>query len=102
MSVVDSSGPTATSAAASAPSAVRVRFFAAARAAAGTPETTVEVPPAATVADVLAAAVRQCGPDLSTVLARCSFLLDQVAVHGRDTRIDSATTLDVLPPFAGG
>lgn len=81
---------------------VRVRFFAAARAAAGTPEATIEVPAPATVADVLQAAVAESGPALTPVLARCSFLLDQVAVHGRDTAVGSATTLDVLPPFAGG
>lgn len=88
--------------AASPRSTVRVRFFAAARAAAGTTEVTLEVPSTATVADVLEEAVARCGPGLATVLARCSFLLDQVAVHGRDTRVGAATTLDVLPPFAGG
>ena len=89
-------------AAAAGTTTVRVRFFAAARAAAGTPETTIEVPAPATVADVLHAAAAQCGPGLAAVLARCSFLLDQVAVHGRDTGVGSAATLDVLPPFAGG
>lgn len=84
------------------PSTITVRFFAAARAAAGTTELSVDAASTATVADVLATAVAQCGPSLTTVLVRCSFLLDQVAVHGRDTRIGSAATLDVLPPFAGG
>ncbi|TKV61945.1 MoaD/ThiS family protein [Nakamurella flava] len=80
---------------------VEVRLFAAARAAAQTSATTIEVPGDATVAHVLDAATAR-HPGLAAVLPRCSYLLDQVAVHGRETPIGSATTLDVLPPFAGG
>lgn len=85
----------------SAVTQVEVRLFAAARAAAQTSATTIEVPVDATVADVLDAASGR-HPGLAAVLPRCSYLLDQVAVHGRETPIGSATTLDVLPPFAGG
>lgn len=80
---------------------IDVRFFAAARAAAGASQASFAVTPSATVADVLDVAVERF-PGLAAVLPRCSFLLDQVAVHGRDTRLGSASTLDVLPPFAGG
>jgi hypothetical protein len=36
------------------------------------------------------------------VLERCSYLLDEVAVRDRTATLATATTLDVLPPFAGG
>jgi molybdopterin converting factor small subunit len=81
---------------------VLVRYFAAARAAAGTPEEQFELPGAATVADVLAAAVDRHGNALRTVLQRCSFLLDGVAVRSTGRTVDHGTVLDVLPPFAGG
>lgn len=80
---------------------VEVRLFAAARAAAQTSSATIEVPADATVADVLDAVTAR-HPGLAAVLPRCSYLLDQIAVHGRGTPIGPATTLDVLPPFAGG
>jgi molybdopterin converting factor small subunit len=35
-------------------------------------------------------------------MQRCSFLLDEVAVHGLDTVVHDGQLLDVLPPFAGG
>ncbi len=77
-----------------------IRYFAAARAAAGIAEETVAVPDGASVAEVgeLLAARH---PDLGRVLTRCSFLLDEVAV--RDVSAPaSGSMLDVLPPFAGG
>jgi molybdopterin converting factor small subunit len=36
------------------------------------------------------------------VLPRCSYLLDEVAVHGPATPVRDGQVLDVLPPFAGG
>ena len=98
-----------------------VRYFAAARAAAGAAEESLTVPavPAgrlsgdaaepstaepstATVDAVLEAAIGRHGGALATVLRRCSFLLDEVAVHGTQTRVRTGQILDVLPPFAGG
>ena len=115
-----------------------VRYFAAARAAAGAAEESLTVPavpavaavpavpavPAgrlsgdaaepstaapstaapstATVDAVLEAAIGRHGGALATVLRRCSFLLDEVAVHGSQTRVRTGQILDVLPPFAGG
>jgi molybdopterin converting factor small subunit len=60
------------------------------------------VPSTATVDAVLEAAIGRHGGALATVLRRCSFLLDEVAVHGTQTRVRTGQILDVLPPFAGG
>ena len=85
---------------------VTVRYFAAARAAAGATDEqlTLCLDEAAvcTVADVLDAAVARHGAALQRVLQRSSFLLDEVAVHGGRTPVTSGQTVDVLPPFAGG
>lgn len=83
--------------------AVVVRYFAAARAAAGAPEETLTVPSPATVDNVLAVAATRHGARLEQVLARCSYLLNEVAVHTADTAaVADGDVLDVLPPFAGG
>ncbi|MCX6462518.1 MAG: MoaD/ThiS family protein [Pseudonocardiales bacterium] len=81
---------------------VVVRYFAAARAAAGTETEKVDADPGATVADVLAAVAAEHGPELARVLERCSFLLDEVAVRDRSAVPADGAVLDVLPPFAGG
>ena len=81
---------------------ILVRYFAAARAAAGVEEEKLQVDDDARVSDVLAAVRAEHGPDLARVLARCSYLLDEVAVRDLDAPLGAATTLDVLPPFAGG
>lgn len=79
-----------------------VRYFAAAKAAAGTPTETVPLPAGATVADAVGALRAAHGAELGRVLDRCSFLLDEVAVRDRSAVLGDAATLDVLPPFAGG
>jgi molybdopterin converting factor small subunit len=89
---------------------VTVRYFAAARAAAGVAEENLDllipsggVPTGEiTVAMVLAEASERHGPGLARVLPRCSFLLDEVAVHGNATAVRDGQLLDILPPFAGG
>ncbi len=87
---------------------VTVRYFAAARAAAGVPEELLTIPlPVAvetscTVGSVLAVATERHGAPLARVLERCSFLLDEVAVHALTTAVRDGQALDVLPPFAGG
>jgi molybdopterin synthase sulfur carrier subunit len=81
---------------------VVVRYFAAARAAAGADEEKLQVGGAATVADLLGAIRAEHGDELSRVLDRCSFLLDEVAVRDLATPLTDAATVDVLPPFAGG
>jgi molybdopterin synthase sulfur carrier subunit len=81
---------------------VTVRYFAAARAAAGLPSENVDVGDGATVADALDALVARHGEALRRVLAACSFLLDSVAVRDPATPLRPDAELDVLPPFAGG
>jgi len=79
-----------------------VRYFAAARAAAGVEAEKVPVATGATVDDLLTTMRAQHGGEFARVLDRCSFLLDEVAVRDRATPLGTAATLDVLPPFAGG
>jgi molybdopterin converting factor small subunit len=82
-----------------------LRYWAAARDAAGTAEEAFE---AATLAQALEAAVaRHGGPDgqLARVLRRCAFVVDGDPVSRRDpTTVELApgATIDVMPPFAGG
>jgi len=78
---------------------VVVRYFAAARAAAGVSE---EVVDAETIRECLSIVTTTRGPELERVLRVCSLLVDGLAVHDRDRRLEAATEMDVLPPFAGG
>ncbi|MEU9590176.1 MoaD/ThiS family protein [Streptomyces sp. NPDC048219] len=81
---------------------VTVRYWAAAKAAAGAAEEPYE---AATLADALDA-VRASHPgELTRVLLRCSFLVDgdPVGTRAHETvRLTDGGTVEVLPPFAGG
>ena len=78
-----------------------VRYFAAARAAAGAESETLTLRPGATVAELVGdLAVR--GARLAAVLSRCSYLCDGIAVRDDTTALRSGVTIDVLPPFAGG
>jgi len=80
---------------------VTVRYFAAARAAAGADSETVMLRPGTTVAELVERlAVR--GTRLATVLSRCSYLCDGFAVRDETTALRPGDTIDVLPPFAGG
>jgi molybdopterin converting factor small subunit len=78
--------------------AVTLRFYAAARKATGISEMTLESSVALHLLDQAVAAY----PKLLGVLPQCSFLLDEVALHDFDLRVPDGSTLDVLPPFAGG
>jgi sulfur-carrier protein len=71
---------------------VELQFFAAARAAVGA--ATLSVAPA-TLADVVV------GFD-SPVIARCSFLVNGVAVTDLSVVLVDGDRVDILPPFAGG
>ncbi|MEU0847978.1 MoaD/ThiS family protein [Streptomyces flaveolus] len=81
---------------------VTVRYWAAAKAAAGVAEEPHE---AATLADALDA-VRESHPgELTRVLLRCSFLVDgdPVGTRAHETvLLAEGGTVEVLPPFAGG
>lgn len=80
---------------------VTVRYFAAARAAAGIESETVVLRPGTTVGDLVERlAVR--GSRLATVLTRCSYLRDGIAVRDETTPLQTGDTVDVLPPFSGG
>ena len=85
----------------SEPVEVTVRFFAAARAAAGSETDSLTLGPGATVAELVSELC--CRSDeLARVLQRCSFLCDGVAVRNRAIPLESGQIVDVLPPFAGG
>ncbi len=80
---------------------VSVRYFAGARAAAGTADESVTLPDGATVATLVEHLVERHGPGLARVLAAASFLVDEVA--GPPSRaLGDGASVDVLPPFAGG
>lgn len=81
-----------------------IRYWAAAKAAAGTAEERYE---AGTLADALASARERhaAHPDFARVLLRCSFLVDGEPVGKRAhdaVRLTEGGTVEVLPPFAGG
>lgn len=76
---------------------VTVRYWAGARAAAGTSS---DVVVAATVADAVAGAV-DLHPALRPVAAVATFLVDGAAATGEQPLAPGAT-LEILPPFAGG
>lgn len=81
---------------------VRVRYFAGARAAAGTAEETVDLPAGATLADVVSVLGSRHGERLAKVLTAASLLLDGVATPNHAAPVAAGVTVDVLPPFAGG
>ncbi|MEU7471410.1 MoaD/ThiS family protein [Streptomyces sp. NPDC012403] len=81
---------------------VTVRYWAAAKAAAGVAEEAYE---AATLAEALDAVRGRHPGELARVLRRCSFLVDGDPVGKRaheTVRLADGGTVEVLPPFAGG
>ena len=79
---------------------VTVRYWAAAKAAAGRAEDSVE---AGSVAEALEAAQRTHGPEMARVLTAASVLVDGVRVEKDDPRpLEEGAVVEVLPPFAGG
>ena len=93
VTAVGASGP------APADAPVTVRYFAGAAEAAGCHQ---EVLRAADAGTLRAAMVAAHGPDLARVLGRCSLLCDGVRLAGDDAPVPAGSTVDVLPPFAGG
>lgn len=82
-----------------ADASVTVRFFAAARAAAGCDEVNVEPASLAVILEQLSSQF----PNLGAVLPRCSFLVDALAAKAPfDVPVTGGSMVDVLPPFAGG
>jgi molybdopterin synthase sulfur carrier subunit len=80
---------------------VTVRYFAAARAAAGFDDEIIGITPDTTVG-TLVEHLGERNPELAKVLSRCSYLCDGIAVRDMGMTLSDAATLDVLPPFAGG
>lgn len=80
-----------------------IRYWAAAKEAAGTAEETVD---AATLAEALAAACRRHpGDRFQRVLGSSSLLVDEHPVGRRDHEgvpVEEGAVIEVLPPFAGG
>jgi molybdopterin synthase sulfur carrier subunit len=79
-----------------------VRFFAAARSAAGVSQCTVNVQ---TVTELVEALSAEFGPDFERVLAMSSLLIDGRVLSlddAAETNLPSQAMVDVLPPFAGG
>lgn len=79
-----------------------LRFWAAAKAAAGVAEEPYD---AATLAEALAAARARHGDALAKVLDRSTYVVDDAPVGGRahDTvLLTEGGSVEVLPPFAGG
>ncbi|WP_406064314.1 MoaD/ThiS family protein [Streptomyces sp. NBC_01077] len=81
-----------------------IRYWAAAKAEAGTPE---EPYRATTLAEALAQvrASRVDRPRFARLLGHCSFLVDGRPVGSRDhsaVPLAEGGTVEVLPPFAGG
>jgi molybdopterin converting factor small subunit len=77
---------------------VEIRYFAAARAAAGV---SVERVDPAVLSQILK---KICvnNAQLTHVIEQCSFLVDSVAVNDLEMPIHAGSYIDVLPRFAGG
>ncbi|MFB9835695.1 MoaD/ThiS family protein [Actinoallomurus acaciae] len=79
-----------------------IRYWAAARAAAGVAEEPYD---AATLGEALTTAAAGRGDDFQRVIARSSFLIDGDPAGTRDPAsvdLPDGATVEVLPPFAGG
>ncbi|MCU1512272.1 MAG: MoaD/ThiS family protein [Arthrobacter sp.] len=88
---------------------MNVRYFAAARAAAGVEEERFDLSDGDTLAALFEAILAVERPDppagtppLARILSRSSFLLNEVAVRNHSASLKPDDVVDVLPPFAGG
>ena len=85
---------------------IRVRYWAAARSAAGTPEDSLDVSGPVTLADVVSEVVRRHpGSRFPDVVAVCSVLVGDQPVGSREPEtvvVPPGATVEFLPPFAGG
>lgn len=87
---------------------VRVRLFAGAAEAAGTAELKAEAGSLGDLieriveAAVLSGADAPGGAEIRAVLGRCSFLIAGQRTDDLSTPLTAGSSVDVLPPFAGG
>jgi molybdopterin synthase sulfur carrier subunit len=83
---------------------IRVRYWAAARSAAGTAEETVEGP--LTLAELTAEVVRRHdGARFADLIAICSVLIGDQPLGNREPEtviVPPGSSVEFLPPFAGG
>lgn len=86
-----------------------VRYFAAARAAAGVEEEHYDLPEGTGLDGLIAAVLAVERPEppagtppLARIISRSSFLRNEVAVRDRSAPLGADDVVDVLPPFAGG
>nr|WP_231710038.1 MoaD/ThiS family protein [Arthrobacter zhangbolii] len=84
-----------------------IRYFGAAKAAAGTEEETLNEGPLQLdqMLEKLAALhpdAPEGTPVLSTVIGRSTFLVNEVAARDRSRLLGPDDVVDILPPFAGG
>lgn len=78
---------------------VQVRFWAGAKSAAGRSEMVVAP---GSAREILAQLRGELGETFYSVATTSSLLLDGVALHDLDKPILLGSTLEILPPFAGG
>lgn len=78
-----------------------IRYYAAAKEATGSEEETIPIGPDASLQD-LCDAIVAAHPAMVGVIPQCSLLLDGAAVTDPDHLLAQVSTVDVLPPFAGG
>lgn len=85
---------------------MQVRYWAAARAAAGTDMELVHLDAPASVADVVSLVIsrrsRESAAEFTRVLEVCSVLIGDQPSADRATLIRPGATVEFLPPFAGG
>lgn len=82
-----------------------LRYWAAAREAAGTSEEPTAATDLAAALDEVVARRAGRGAQLARVFARCSFLVDSQPVGKREhaaVALPPGAVVEVLPPFAGG
>jgi len=86
-----------------------IRYFGAAKAAAGVEEQTLPLPGGGTLAQLLELLAREHpvpaaagAPALPAVLARSSFLRNETALKDHAAVLEDRDVIDILPPFAGG
>ncbi len=77
---------------------ITIRFFAAAREAAGASELECGEGSLREILDNLS----KDNLRLASIFSRSSFLIDGVVAHNLEVPLLAGSTVDVLPPFAGG
>lgn len=80
---------------------VRVKYFAGAAAATGRRHEDLRLPLGLTLNDLIEQ-ITDRHPTSSAIVEASSFLIDGIAVADKRTRLDGASEIDILPPFAGG